>query len=453
MSLFADDTSRAPPNYTKPGTGVELSETQQAAADRIMKSDRMVTVLTGPAGCGKTTLINYLRSKMAAAVCATTGKAAMHINGCTADALFCFKRGEADRAWQHWCDQSYLQYVMRETPDLIIIDEASMIGRRMGDIIYKTAKDYMKRLLLVGDWGQASPVLDGSILESKILEDYDFIKLTENHRQADSDYLTALNKLRLGQVDDSVRQVFGTRMQEKPPEDDSYLRIIPTNRKANLYNRARLWRLVATNKVRPFHLYAAFKDERPKSKQTQRPYTDDFVETAIDNMNMAHEQPFAVGARVVMTMNQPERQQYVNGDQGEIVAILGRDMKPVDPEALTESAYLLRGIEVRLDRTGKAVFVERVTREVKDNLDRNVLFRVTGFPMQLGYAITIHKSQGMTVDRAWVDLATLRCWPSKTDLHGLAYVALSRTRTLEGLLIGSWDDEVIYVDPQMRVLM
>lgn len=170
---------------------MELSQEQSDAVQQIVSTDKPVTILTGPAGCGKSTITNYLRQGVGFCVAATTGKAAMHIDGVTVDSLFCFNRNN----WKIWSDK-FLEYLMSQVPDRIIIDEASMIGRNMGDVIHEVAQDYKKQLLLVGDFAQARPVKDDWITKSRLLDDYNFLRLTECHRQEEGQFLQALNRVR-----------------------------------------------------------------------------------------------------------------------------------------------------------------------------------------------------------------------------------------------------------------
>lgn len=437
-----------------PGTDVELCGEQKAAVDAILSSPRPVTILTGEAGSGKSTVVNHLRGRVPMMVCATTGRAAMHVDGCTVDSAFAIAREN----WSIW-SHSFQEYVLKQCPDLIVIDEASMIGCRMGNLIEEARKAFRKRILLVGDWAQARPVKDGWPTQSDLLRDYDFVKLTENHRQNEIRYLGALNKIRVGEVDEEVNEVFSSRTCSTPPDNDTWVRMFATNRKTEAYNHSRLFRHVHENQIGYCRLFASFEDMRLAEKQKSSPRSEAFKQNAIEQSRMAHGEPVAIGCRVMLTINYSQLDGglvFVNGDTGEIVSGMcedGRDLEKAIAESReSDRPFRVHSLEVRLDRTGQLVTVPRVAKNAKDALDR-VTHRVLGWPIKLGYALTIHKSQGMTVQRAWVDMASLLAFPDDESRHGLAYVALSRTTHLEGLLIKDWCPQAVFCDSEIEHLL
>jgi len=439
-------------NSTVPGEGVTLSQEQKDAIELIVSTEKPVVILTGQAGSGKSTIINALKARGSWKVSATTGKAAMHVGGSTVDMLFCFSR----RDWTIW-SYSYLEKIMTDIPDDIIIDEASMIGKHMGNRIIKTAREYRKKLLLVGDWAQASPVKDDLILDSEILDDYEFIKLTENHRQGEGVFMEVLNKVREGTVDDQVDEVFQERTCQVPPDDDRYIRMYATNAKTDAYNNARLWRHVSDTGTGHFVIYAFFEDRRPKKKREASPREERFRQKVLEAAPFGHGEPLAVGCRVLLTVNSKPGGAYVNGDTGTLTGALaedGRDLESCIAEhAENGRPYRISELRVLLDRTNKDVRVIMMERDVEDPMGRYVQHRVSGFPVRLGYACTVHKAQGMTVGKAWFDMSSLGKFPDNASRHGLAYVALSRARTLEGLLIKDWDPSLVYCNDQIKPLL
>jgi ATP-dependent exoDNAse (exonuclease V) alpha subunit len=346
--------------------------------------------------------------------------------------------------------------VMLQTSDNHIIDEASMIGKNMGDCIDATAKAYHKKLVMSGDWAQAAPVKDDLILKSRILDDFEFIKLTENHRQADAEYINALNQVRVGKAGKDVEEAFSGCLCAKPPDDDHFLRMYATNQKTEAYNQFRLWRHVDDTASGAFQLCASFKDVRDGDKQKKRPRSESFRMNAIANSPFSHGEPLAVGCRVLITVNDHARE-YVNGDTGTLMSATVGDGRQVNEAiaAYKESGrnFSVSSVRVLLDRTGKEVTVFYQLREVKDPTGRYVQHAISGLPVKLGYACTTHKSQGMTVERAWFDMGSLGRFPDDKSRHGLAYVALSRTKSLEGLLISQWVPEMIYCNPEIAELL
>jgi len=165
-----------------------------------------------------------------------------------------------------------------------------------------------------------------------------------------------------------------------------------------------------------------------------------------------------VGAKVMLTINNYERN-FVNGDMGYVTAYFSsHDAAPL-PEDLNDARYSEKparevfmqrfdepigrhivALLVRLNRNGKEIIVPQMTEAVgKPNGEP--FYAVSGLPVRLAYACTVHKTQGATLDRAYFAMNTL--WPE----HGLAYVGLSRTRSIDGLLLEAWRPDLVVCDP------
>jgi ATP-dependent exoDNAse (exonuclease V) alpha subunit len=103
---------------------------------------------------------------------------------------------------------------------------------------------------------------------------------------------------------------------------------------------------------------------------------------------------------------------------------------------------------VRLDRTGTEIEIpNQVFQAYEANGDP--IYEITGMPLRLGWAVTIHRAQGLTVDKAFVDVGSIMAMIGESK-HGLAYVALSRTRTLQGLQIFGWNDDAVFCAPAIK---
>jgi ATP-dependent DNA helicase PIF1 len=458
----------------------ELSAEQKDAVKLILSKISQVTVLTGQAGSGKSAVIRWLMANCLATVCATTGRAAINVGGITVDSLFCFSRD----GWQVF-NSHVLERNMKAAHKIIVIDEASMVGNKMGELLITLAERYEKHLVLVGDWAQASPVKEGWAHESRLFDDSRFIRLEECHRQSDGVFLDVLNKVRVGEVDLQVQDVLSSRAM-KAPEETGWIRMYATNKMAEDFNRLMLQKHCSITKDIQFSVKAKFIDERPKSSRTE-PRTQSFIAKVLDDSPYAHNTVFALGAQVLITANeQGETRTYVNGDVGTISNVyLSVDVKaaeeadtfgdPIiwkpsatlasldDTEAFRHSMLMtsetkdgrpivtVDGINVCLDRTGTVVNVRAHSSMYKNGVG-DAVHSVVGLPIRLGYAITIHKAQGMTVDKAWLDMGSIKNMPEGSR-HGLAYVGLSRVRTLEGLGIGSWDPSVIECSPDVAQLV
>ncbi len=383
---------------------VQLCAEQQAAFDRIENFTGRVIALTGAAGSGKSTVIRHLLNKGAHdyRMTATTGKAALQVGGVTVDRQFYFSRNN----WEVR-DESVLNRIMGSCPRRIIIDEASMIGYNMASLIYQVAEDYDRILVLVGDWAQAAPVKDRWPFESNLFSDVEFIKLRENHRQDEADYMHALNQLRRGDL--GCGGFFESRVVDRPGEGAVIL--TGTNARAAQYNNIRLKKLVAETGNTTHELFTSMVDYTG--------YEQDKLETYAEQSGLAHQLRVCKECRVLITRNTDTA---VNGDTGVLEDIGGSFLR------------------VRLDRGG-VVYLRRITVDVY-GANMKLMAKLTGYPMRLGWASTVHKAQGSTLYRAAVETD----FRFPTRQHGLMYVALSRTITADGLYLRDWNAGEVYCD-------
>ena len=393
----------------KGSEGFELSAEQKKVINWIENSRGRLTLLTGKAGSGKSTIIkNLLARNPDWAITATTGKAAVLINGCTIDKMFSY-----DRDTNNFRSEAAAHMNMNSCGKVIIVDEASMMGHNMFDFCYNLCKMHQKDLILVGDWGQASPVKDGWIFNSPaFMEEVQVVRLTESHRQNASEFLEVLDKIRNGIVDDQVNKMFTSRICKEIPEDDSCLILHSTNASVNAYNEQKVKELSEKSKEEIFILDCYVVASKPYITQERK-------EMALDSCMLARKEKLCLGCKVLITRNSQDCS-YVNGDTG---ILMKRDAE---------------GLSVLLDRNKQLVRVTEFLESIKD-LDGNPEISIKGFPIKAGYALTIHKSQGMTIPKVYAFVEGLSAY----NCHGLCYVAFSRVRQLEDLFISCWDPSVI----------
>lgn len=427
----------------------DLVEEQLSAANRIHNENRHF-ILTGRAGSGKSTVIRYLCNQYPGHYClaATTGRAAMIIDGVTIDSLFCFSRDD----WMVWSWQ-YLDYVMQHCPRKVIIDEASMIGSCMARVIKQVADKYHRQIILVGDWAQASPVKDKWPFKSQLFRAAEPICLKKCHRQAGGKYLRALNDIRKGKVTERVSEVLGTRIYPNPPLSDKYLRLYATNKRVDAFNQKKLDNLVDKVKGEPFQFECTVTDMRTRDKQISKPLSADRKNIIVDASGLSNGEDLCVGCRILINRNscKDDIDIYVNGDMGTLtgVNVAGVDTTITDPKTKIDPS-LVESLVIEVERRNgnHTVQVRRQIVSHKNALGRDE-YAVKGFPVRLGYAVTIHKSQGATVEFAWVDMDSILSMPDESR-HGLAYVALSRTRKLSGLRISGLVPESIFCSERVR---
>lgn len=423
---------------------IQLAPEQLAAVEAILAAPGHV-VLTGAAGAGKSTVLKALRKRRKVTMCSTTAKSALLIDGVTVDKIFAFSRD----TWQVW-SFDYLGKSMEKAENIIAIDEAGAAGAHMLNLIFDIAKTYSKKIILIGDWAQTAPVKDEWGTTSALFTGATFVKLTECHRQTDVDYLAALNHLRYGVVNDKVREVFRPCIVDKAPADDTFLRGFATHRATDTYNAERLNAVKAAMVT----LRSEFTDLK---RDAAKPYKEPQREKLMKDSRFAHDEQFRVGARIMIRCNDPEGR-FVNGDMGDLVDIITLEGKRLSEMAApayagawgevqmaSEEVY---SVVVRLDRLGGELTLTKFEIETKTIFGRPE-YSIRGFPITLGWAITLHSAQGITVDKFYVDMATISHMPGESR-HGLAYVAFSRTRTLQGLQIGNWNEDAVFCSDAVR---
>ena len=418
--LYSTEPKQCPPmdvfSEYKSFQGFSLSFEQKKTIKDIEESHKTLILLTGKAGAGKSTIIKELLYRNPSwAICSTTGRSALLINGCTIDKLFAYDRDKN----KHF-SEFILRANMDRCGDVIIVDEASMMGQKMFESCFRDCMYFGKRLVLVGDWGQASPVKDDWIFNSKdFRESFLKIKLTEAHRQDSGEFLEVLDKVRNGIVDDQVNNLLKSRVFDPESIDlDDKLVIFHSNDLVNSYNRSKVHEFAKSNNKEIFQLYSrAIKvDERLKNAQEK-------IKQNLENSCFANGEDLCLGCKVLITRNNSAGG-YVNGDTGILISKNAKEL------------------EVRLDRNNHNVHVVREQIEIKDAQDRLEMI-IEGFPIRCGYAFTVHKCQGLTIPKVFVYVEGLM---GSHERHGLCYVALSRVKNINDLYLSSWNPKVVSCD-------
>jgi len=379
--------------------------------------------VTGRAGTGKSTLLNHLRAVTGKrmAVLAPTGVAALHVQAQTIHSFFGFKPGlapaDAARAARSCADASLYRHL-----DVIVIDEISMVRADLLDAIDIFLRTARKReepfggvqMAFFGDLYQLPPVLtrqEQPFFEQVYDSPYFFsarvmcgggfalecVELEKVYRQQDDFFIELLSAVRSRSITPAQLDAINTRVDEEGP--GAHLEAIcltTTNRAADLINAERLAQLEGR-----LFTYAGM---------TQ----DEFDPAAAP---VAPELQLKAGARVMFAANNAEGL-WVNGTLGQVmeldedyVLVQTQDGMLVSVEPYTWSMY-----RYRYDEDAHA-------------LKRESTGTFSQLPLQLAWALTIHKSQGKTFDRVVVDLGR------GTFAHGQAYVALSRCRRLDHLVL------------------
>jgi DNA uptake protein ComE-like DNA-binding protein len=384
--------------------------------------------LTGRAGTGKTTFLKTLRerSPKRMIVVAPTGIAAINAGGVTMHSFFQLPPRmyiPGSRPKDEFLRFSKIKSAIIKSMDLLVIDEISMVRADTLDNVDEVLRRFRDprkpfggvQLLMIGDMGQLTPVVKdnewdilGKYYRSPYFFDslalgqtsYTSIELQHIYRQRDKHFIDLLSKVRENRVDDKILNALNERYQAgfDPPQSEGYILLTTHNHSARAFNETKLDAL-------PTREYTYAAEIAGNFPEYMYP-----VEISLHLKR---------GAQVMFTKNDlsPEKR-YVNGTIGEVVEI--------DPDH----------IEVRPAAGGDNIVVERAewnnTKYSIDPVTNHIVEEIDGvfkqYPLRTAWAITIHKSQGLTFDRVIIDAA-------ESFSHGQVYVALSRCRTLEGMVL------------------
>lgn len=399
---------------------------KQERALELLQQGRNV-FLTGPAGSGKTTVLNQFidwaeEQGKNVAVTASTGIAATHLNGKTIHSWAGI--GIADRMSPEQLDElaqkEYLHKRFTQT-DVLIIDEVSMLHSYrldLVDIVLRavTGNDQPFagiQVVLAGDFFQLPPVNRNTgpqqffAFESAAWDQLNLAVcyLDTVYRQADDPLLKILQEIRGGEVSDDSADRLMERMETQAPDDVVPTKLYTHNADVDAINKEHLDDLTT-----PLEVYTMSSTGKSNYVKSLKKYC-----LAPEKLQLKQ------GAQVMFVKNN-YHEGYVNGTMGTIIGFdngmplvetrEGKELMPI----LDSWGYQQGGMQVA---------------------------QISQLPLRLAWAITVHKSQGMTLDVVEVDL-------SKSFAPGMGYVALSRVRSLEGLHIKGLNRQAMMVHPLVQ---
>ncbi|MFC5408390.1 AAA family ATPase [Larkinella bovis] len=403
-----------------------LNEKLELARNFVLHTHRNV-FLTGKAGTGKTTFLRQLRqlTSKRLVVVAPTGVAAINAGGVTIHSLFQLPFGALPPGALRPETRKFTREKIRlfRTLDLLVIDEISMVRADVLDGIDAILRRFRHRsepfggvqLLLIGDMQQLPPVVreaDWTLLKPYYETAYFFgslalqktpyvsIELEHIYRQADQRFIDILNSIREKRITASQLAELNQRYVAtfSPPDHEGFITLTTHTRSAHQINSAKLLSLPTPSHI----LSATIEGEFPENAFP----TDANLE-------------LKVGAQVMFVKNDLSREkQFYNGKIGQITDMDAEIVYvkcPTDPAPLAVSPLEWLNIRYSMDPETHEIREEPIGRFVQH-------------PLKLAWAITIHKSQGLTFDKAIIDAAS-------AFAHGQVYVALSRCKTLDGLVL------------------
>ncbi len=405
-----------------------LSEDFKHALD-VLENTPQSLFVTGRAGTGKSTLLQLFRNttRKKTAVLAPTGIAALNVQGQTIHSFFGFPpRVITPDVSGKKTTNRHLQRLYKNL-QVLVIDEVSMVRADMLDGIDRCLRVNRENILpfggvqvaLFGDLFQLPPVVSRDPVESMFFQDYydtpyffsgkvfqetrlnmDKLELRKVYRQESRHFLRLLEAVRVNEVDtDDLQDLNARCLPGFIPNEPGYITLCARNATADRINQLALGALPGTD-----HTYRA---------QVSGQFDPGLFPAEA-------ELRLRLGAQVMFVKNDPMEKQFVNGTIG-TVAKLGADKVVVDVQEGGKSHRIAveplewEIVRYQADDTG-AIRTETIGA-----------FRQ--YPLKLAWAITIHKSQGKTFDRCIIDLG------GGAFEHGQLYVALSRCRTLEGIVL------------------
>ena len=436
---------------------------EQEALFRLIEDTREHVFVTGRAGTGKSTLLQHLawNTSKQIAVCAPTGVAALNVEGQTIHSLFKLPLGIIG---SHDEAQSDATRKLLNAIDTLVIDEISMVNADLMDAIDRALRQARGKraepfggvqIVMFGDPYQLAPVPprgdelryvrdhyrsfwffdanvwvgegagDGILDVGSYGADLHIRELVDIHRQADPAFKAMLNAVRYGRVTADIAQVLNDTGARTPPDpadgEHPIITLATRNDIVNNINRRHLNELVGREQTAKAEVNGDFG-------RGDAAYPADI------------ELKLKVGAQVMFLRNDTgsfgEPPRWVNGTIGTVTRIAGET--------------------VRVDVEGEEFEVEPAVWEKyryaydpgSKSLSRDIVAEFTQFPLRLAWAVTIHKSQGKTYDRAIIDLGSGAFAPGQT------YVALSRLTSLDGLYLSRpLRPRDIQVDPDVQRFM
>ena len=440
---------------------MELSVEQQIAFDKYIQGKNIF--ITGPGGTGKSALIKKIQTdankkRLNIQVCALTGCAAVLI-GCKAKTIhswagFGLGNGSIGINVKKVLMNKYKQKLWKNV-DILVIDEVSMMSQKifeMLDEIGKTVRDNVRpfggiQVIFLGDFYQLPPVGNKDEIETvrfcfesplwnKTFTNDNTVQLKKIFRQTDEVYTKILNQIREGRIKKSSNELLLSLVGKKPDEGSIIqpTKLFPVRSKVDAINEGKMKELDAPEfefKIRMLKNLPTAEKEKELEKEKGHPipkFTPEQIDAELNNIHnsiMCNDVvKLKVGAQVMCVVNieLPTGGMICNGSQGIVVN------------------FSEQGLPIVKYRNGHEMTMAYHVWESENIIGAGV----SQIPLILAWAITIHKSQGATMDAAEIDVGSgvFEC--------GQTYVALSRVKSLEGLYLSSFDVTKIFINKKVR---
>ncbi len=413
-------------------TDITLNDDQLKAL-KLMEHGENV-LLTGPAGCGKSTIINYYYALQTSGgakniyITSTTGRSALLIGGTTLHSLLGIGIGDMPLSSLRAEVKKRRKTHIWKNIRVLIIDEVSMLSPTLFNKLYFLAQEFRNskkpfggiQIILSGDFLQLPAITDCLVENNFCFEAETWNSTIKNIiympkvlRQSNKIYSSVLSNLRIGKITDDDFKILMSRNHLKYPEDGiEPTKLFALKRLANKVNDDKFKELIrggATAKR-----YNAVMSPLPSSSSYELRHS------YLPYMNIVETLELCVGAQVILLVNSDIERGLVNGSIGIIRSFEGHYPIVKFHNGVTEHI---------------TPFKHSCRKQGKD------IGHISQIPLKLGYATTIHYSQGSTLDCVEIDFNGI-------FEYGQAYVGLSRVKSLEGLYIKNFSEKNIKADPK-----
>ena len=410
---------------------MDINQQAQLAWDIIENTNTNI-FLTGKAGTGKTTFLRRLKeeSSKRIVVVAPTGIAAINAEGVTIHSFFQLSFAPFIPDAQYKLKEQQYRFSKQkirviQSIDTLVIDEISMVRADLLDAVDNVLRRFRKnnlpfggvQMVMIGDLGQLAPVAKDDewqmlsryydtpyFFSSLALKStrYAIVELKTVYRQSDSHFVELLNRVRDNRADDSVLAALNSRYipNFQPPVEEGYIRLTTHNFQAQQENDRQLALLPG----KPYTYEASITGKYPE-------------------MLFPTEQTLTLkeGAQVMFVKNDSSADKaFYNGMLGTVTEINDKNLVV----RTKDTGGVIKGEPEQWENTRYEI--NERTNEITEEVEGTF----TQLPVKPAWAITVHKSQGLTFDRAIIDV-------QRAFTHGQTYVALSRCRTLEGLVLSA----------------
>ena len=454
-----------------------LTEGQRRAYEACVNNPKRITIIQGKAGTGKSYLVEQLLEALPGAIVLTPTNMAASVYHYKAKTLHSFFYGELDNLDEGYqdvhayrfknnpwfCDR--MQYV-----STLIFDEISMVRSDYFEMMNVICQAYKRnaapfgglRVIIVGDMYQLPPVVEDDEIKRYLIREYGgiyyfnshviqnnlnsirFCELDESKRQeTDPEFVKALDTVRIGgdvcKIVEALEKI-NSRVVPSSQIPEKTIAIASSNAEVMRINRGKLASLPGYSYTKPAHIMIQYRGRDGYKKFDYAPDVslEDCERVEIPSAYEA-ELTFKIKARVMFTSSN-KKAGYINGDYGIITNIEGNRIiikKDGDPfEKVVEKTQDYR---YKMHYDADKHILKRITPYIQ---------KTEQYPIKLAYATTIHKSQGQSYDRIYVDLE------SPVFAPGQLYVAISRAKTLQGLyLTKPIAVSDVLVDPEITAFM